>query len=180
MKKYALYARVSTHDKQTNENQIPSLISYATRNGYEYDVFQEQESSRRTLPIKNALMQKLLAGLYEGVIVVRMDRWGRSLKNLVLELDEMIKKDIKFISIHDNLDFSTAQGRLYANLLMIFSEYERSVISERTRISLARIGKTKKLGRPVGSKDKKKRRTDGYLIREHNKRVARANNTPPN
>lgn len=180
MKPYALYARVSTLDKQTNLNQLPTLIEYVNRMNYEYDIYEEQESTRKTLPIKAELMKKLRMGMYEGVIIVRLDRWGRSLKNLVLELDELIKKDIKFISINDNLNFSTAIGKFNAHLLMIFSEYERSLISERTRSALERISKTRKLGRPVGAKDKRKRKTDGYLLREYNKKIARANNSLPN
>jgi DNA invertase Pin-like site-specific DNA recombinase len=171
---------VSTLDKQTNENQVPVLIDYAKTRGWEVDVYEEMESTRRTLPVKANLLQLLRQGKYEGVIVVRMDRWGRSLKSLVLELDELFKKNIKFISIAENISFGTAQSRMHYQLLAVFCEYERAIISERTRVSLARISKTKKLGRPVGARDKKKRKTDGYLLREYNKKIARAKKGLPN
>ena len=180
-KKYALYARVSLKDdSQTTDNQIVRLKEYAQAKGWEYDIYEEQESSRKTRPIKADLLRRLRNHDYDGVIIYRLDRWARSSRELLLEIDELVKKDIDFISISDNLDFSTAQGRLHFQILSAFSEFERSLISDRTKLALARIGKTKKLGRPAGSKDKKKRKNDGYLLREYNKKIDRAKNTPPN
>ncbi|WP_185094444.1 hypothetical protein [Marivirga tractuosa] len=49
----------------------------------------------------------------------------------------------------------------------------------RTKQGLARVAETKKLGRPIGSKDTKKRKTDGYKLREAKKLLSKANNTPP-
>ena len=180
MKKYALYLRVSTTDKQTTENQKSILLDYCKQKQFEYEIFEERESTRKTRPIKAELLTKLRAGEYQGVIIYKLDRWARSSRELLLEIDELIKREIEFISVTDNLDFSTAQGRLHFQILSAFSEFERSLISERTKAALSRIGKTKKLGRPVGSKDKKKRKTDGYLLREYNKKIERAKNTPPN
>ena len=181
-KKYAIYARVSLRDdSQTTENQVVSLKEYAESKKWDFDIYEEQESSRKTRPIKAGLLHKLRNREYDGVIIYRLDRWARSSRELLLEIDELVKKDIDFISVSDNLDFSTAQGRLHFQILSAFSEFERSLISERTKLALARIGKTKKLGRPAGSKDKKKRKTDGYVLREYNKKIERiTNNTPPN
>ncbi|MDH5382513.1 MAG: recombinase family protein [Cyclobacteriaceae bacterium] len=123
---------------------------------------------------------ELRNGTYAGVLIYKLDRWARSSRELLLEIDELVKKEIDFISVSDNLDFSTAQGRLHFHILSAFSEFERSLISERTKLSLARIPKTKKLGRAVGSKDMKKRKNGGYLLREYNKKIASAKNTPPN
>ena len=172
-KKFALYVRVSTH-LQTNDSQKDVLISHAKNQGWNYDLFEEVESSRKTRPIKVNLLKALRAGEYDGVVVYKLDRWARSSTELLLEIDELNKKEIDFISISDNLDFSTASGKLHFAILSAFCEFERSIISERTKIALAR----KKaegiiLGRPVGSKDKRKRKTDGYLIREHKKREER-------
>lgn len=180
-KKYALYARVSLKDdSQTTKNQIERLVEFADSKGLEYDIYEEQESSRKTRPIKANLLQRLRNHEYDGVIIYRLDKWARSSRELLLEIDELVKKEIDFISVSDNLDFSTAQGRLHFQILGAFSEFERSLISERTKLALARIGKTKKLGRPSGSKDKKKRKPDGYLLREYNKKIERAKNPPPN
>ncbi len=182
MKKYAIYCRVSLNNgEQTNLNQEVILTEYCQTNGWDYDVYSEQESSRKTRPIKAALLEKLRQHHYDGVLIYRLDRWARSSRELLLEIDELvIKKEIDFISVSDNLDFSTAQGRLHFHILSAFSEFERSLISERTKAALQRIGKIKKLGRPAGSKDQKKRKNGGYLLREYNKKIEAAKNTPPN
>lgn len=169
MKKFALYQRVSTID-QSNENQKVRLIEYAMKQGWDYDIFEEVESSRRTRPVKQVLLQKLRNGEYAGVIVYKIDRWARSSTELILEIKELVDKNIAFISISDNLNFSSASGRLHFQILAIFAEFERSLISERTRNSLREIKRKlelegKNLGRPKGSRDKKPRRKSGYILR---------------
>lgn len=172
MKKVALYVRVSTLD-QSNENQKIRLSEYANQKGYEFDIYEEVESSRRTRPVKQELLKKLRSGEYSGVIVYKIDRWARSSTELILEIKELVDKGFSFVSISDNLDFSTAAGRLHFQILAIFAEFERSLISERTRNALQRKkaeGYVFK-GRPKGAKDLKKRKNDGYLIREEKKRL---------
>ena len=66
---------------------------------------------------------------------------------------------VKFISISENIDLSSATGRLYFHILCAFGEFERDLISERTREGM-RASK-KKAGRPKGSKDKKQRNKSG-------------------
>ena len=166
MNRFALYLRVSTLD-QTNENQKVRLIEFATQKGFEFEIFEEIESSRRTRPVKQVLLQKLRNGEYAGVIVHKIDRWARSSTELILEIKELVDKGITFISVSDNLDFSTATGRLHFHILAIFAEFERSLISERTKLALRRKKEVEgvRLGRPRGSKDKKERRKSGYILR---------------
>lgn len=172
MYKIALYCRVSTN-KQTNENQKLSLIKYAESHNWGYDLFEEVESSRKTRPVKQELMNYVRTGKYRAVVVYKLDRFARSFTELILDVNELVKKGIEFVSVSDNLDFSTATGKLHFQILSAFAEFERSLISERTKEGLARAknqGKT--LGRPVGSKDNKKRRKSGYYLREIEKRNA--------
>mgnify|MGYP001284356658 CR=1 FL=1 len=61
--KVALYNRVST-SKQTNENQKIRLIDYANSNGWDFDVFEETESSRKTRPVKQNLLMNLISIIY--------------------------------------------------------------------------------------------------------------------
>lgn len=77
MKKIALYQRVSTMN-QTVDNQKIRLIEYAERNGYSYDLYEEIESTRKTRPVKQALLAKLRNGEYDAVVVYKLDRWARS------------------------------------------------------------------------------------------------------
>ena len=168
-KKIALYVRVSTN-LQTNDNQKPRLIAYAKSKNISYDLFEETESTRKTRPVKQALLQKLRNHEYESVIVFKLDRWARSSTELILDTKELIDKGIGFISLSDNLDFTTASGKLHFQVLAAFAEFERSLISERTKEGLRRVRQTKKLGRPIGSKDRVKRPRAGYILREANKR----------
>lgn len=168
--KVALYCRVST-GKQTTDNQKIRLIQYANDNNLEFDLFEEVESTRNTRPIKQALLQKLRAKEYSQIIVFKLDRYARSSRELILEIQEITDKGIGFVSVSDNLDFTNAVGRLHFQILSAFSEFERSLISERTKEGINRAksqGKT--LGRPKGSKDTKERPKSGYMLREINKR----------
>jgi DNA invertase Pin-like site-specific DNA recombinase len=170
--KSALYCRVSTI-KQTNENQKVRLLQYGIDNNLKYDLFDEVESTRKTRPVKQDLLQKLRKGDYKEVIVYKLDRWARSSRELILEIQELLDKGVRFVSISDNLDFSTASGRLHFQILAAFAEFERSLISDRTREGLARKKKEGvTLGRPTGAKDSKPRRKSGYVIREAKKRMA--------
>lgn len=136
-----------------------------------YDLFDEVESTRKTRPIKQDLLQKLRAGQYKEVIVFKLDRWARSSRELILEIQELIDKGIRFISISDNLDFSTSSGRLHFQILAAFAEFERSLISDRTKEGLARTKQQgTQLGRPVGTKDGKPRPKSGYILQEAKKR----------
>ena len=166
MKNVALYARVSTTE-QTVENQKIRLIEYAEKNGFTYDIYEETESSRKTRPVKQALLAKLRQNQYDSVVVNKLDRCARSSTELILDTKELIDKGIGFISISDNLDFSSASGKLHFAILSAFAEFERELIRERTIEGLRRAKlQGKQAGRPKGSKDTKKRRKSGYILRE--------------
>jgi DNA invertase Pin-like site-specific DNA recombinase len=170
MSHIALYVRVSTSN-QTNDNQKIRLIEYAKKNDCTFDLFEEVESTRKTRPVKQALLQKIRQNNYHAVVVYKLDRWARSSTELILDTKEILDKGIGFISISDNLDFSSAAGKLHFQILSAFAEFERELIRERTIEGLNRAKRQgKKPGRPVGSKDTKKRRKSGYILREAQKR----------
>ncbi len=166
MNKVALYCRVSTSE-QTNENQKIRLVKYAEDNQLLFDVFEETESSRKTRPVKADLLQRLRKQEYSSVIVFKLDRWARSSSELIIDVSELVKKGIGFISVSDNLDFTTASGKLHFQILSAFAEFERELIRERTIEGLKRAkSQGKSLGRPKGSKDHKARRKSGYILRQ--------------
>jgi len=163
--KVAIYVRVSTRD-QHPENQIIQLKEHAERQGYDYDVFEEKESTRKTRPVKADLLNKLRLKEYDAVLVLKLDRWARSVSEAVNEVEELLKKGIKFISLKDALDLETSGGRFYFHILTAFAQLERDIIRERTLDGLERAkvqGKT--LGRPKGKKDGKRRKVSGYHLR---------------
>lgn len=119
-KKVALYCRVSTTGgKQTNENQKIRLEEFAKSKGWEYDIFEEQVSTRKTRPVKQSLLQKMRNGEYDSVLVFKLDRWARSSSELILDTKEILDKGVGFISVSDNLDFTTASGKLHFQILSI-------------------------------------------------------------
>jgi len=171
MKHIALYLRVSTSE-QTVENQRIRLVEFAEKNNYTFDVYEETESTRKTRPVKQALLAKLRQNQYDAVVVYKLDRWARSSTELILDTKEIIDKGIGFISISDNLDFSTAAGKLHFQILSAFAEFERELIRERTIEGLRRAKmQGKQAGRPKGSKDSKQRKKSGYVLREAKKKM---------
>jgi DNA invertase Pin-like site-specific DNA recombinase len=78
-----------------------------------------------------------------------LDRLGRSLKNLVTLLDDLQALGVSLVSLKEGLDWTTASGRLQAQLLSAIAEFERARIAERVRLGVARAkAQGRKLGRP--------------------------------
>jgi putative DNA-invertase from lambdoid prophage Rac len=83
------------------------------------------------------------------VLVWRLDRWGRSVTDLLATLQELNHLGVGFVSLTEALDLTTPTGRAMAGLLAIFAEFEREVLRERTRAGLAQARQNgKRLGRP--------------------------------
>ena len=169
--KTAIYIRTSTID-QHPENQRIELEGYAKRFELDYTLFEEQESTRKTRPIKQRVLTLLRKKEFTTLLIWKLDRWGRSISELVTDLQELTDKGIKIISLKENIDYSTASGKLFANMLSAFADYEREIIRERTLLGLQRARKEgKTLGRPKGSKDKGMRNKSGYYLRHMKKGV---------
>lgn len=152
--KVAIYARVST-EEQTVENQLIPLRVYAERMGWEYEIFEEKESTRRTRPVKAGLYLKLLQRKYDGLLIYKFDRWARSTTELVSEVQTLVNRGIAVHSYSDGVDLSTAMGKAMLTIISAFAQLERDIIRERTMAGLARaIAEGKTLGRPKGAKDK--------------------------
>ncbi|MCB9772247.1 MAG: recombinase family protein [Candidatus Omnitrophica bacterium] len=168
MKKYALYCRVSSAEQNT-ETQLVALREYCQRMGYqnarEYvdDGFSGKDQNR---PAFERLLADIRAGRVDCLICWKLDRIGRSLKHLLNLFEEFKNRGIEFVSITQNINTSTPEGQMFLQLLGVFSEYERGLIVSRTKSGLERARKQgKKLGRPFGSKDGKRRRKSGYYAR---------------
>ena len=163
--KVAIYCRVST-GRQTNENQKLILKKHAETMEWDYEMFEEKESTRKRRPIKWNLMKRLRSREFDAVCVLKLDRWGRSITELALELQELTDKGVSFISIRDNIDLTTATGKLQFHMISAFAEFERDLNLERTLDGLARArAQGKRIGRPPGSKDTYKRKRSGYWLK---------------
>ena len=167
--KIALYCRVSKRLGQTVENQIPILESWAKAQKYEYKIFTEEESTRKTRPIRERIIQALRLKEFGGVACVRLDRWLRSLSD-VMTIKELVEGGSSFFFVSQGFHFSkdnnNAMTSLQLNILSAFAEFERELIRERTFDGLERARRQGKvLGRPNGSKDTKHRKKSGYYLR---------------
>jgi len=112
------------------------------------------------------MLNDMRGGLIDGVVVYKLDRIGRSLSHLVKLFEEFNKKKIDFISVTQSINTTTPEGRMFLHILMVLSEYERELIVNRINDGLLRArAEGKRLGRPSGSKDKKRRRLSGYYNR---------------
>jgi len=160
--KVALYARVSTTE-QTTENQIIILKRVAEARGWDYTIIEETMTTRRQRPKKAALLKSLRLKEYDAVCILKLDRWARSLTELVREVEELHNIGILFISVNDNIDLSSPSGKLQFQILAAFAEFERNIISERTKEGLARKRATGWV--PHRGKDKRPRRKSGYYAR---------------
>ncbi len=173
METVALYARTST-ELQNTDNQLIVLKKFAESKGWKYDIYEEKESTRKTRPVKAALLSKLRAKEYKTCIIVSLSRWARSSIELLTELTELTGKGINFISINDNLDFNSPTGRFQVAVLSAVATLERDYNRERTLAGLHRVRMAGKiLGRPPGSKDKRPRRKSGYILKEASKRKSK-------
>lgn len=137
------YARVSTQD-QNLDSQIEEL----KRLGAER-IFLEKVSGKS---LERTELKKMFEQLRENdlVLVVRLDRLARSLKDLVFLIDEFAQRKIILQIGSLKLDFTTAEGRLYASLFGAVAQFERELIRERT---LSGLKSAREKGR-IGGKPK--------------------------
>jgi len=152
-----LYARVSLKLEQNPEGQLLELRRWALSAGHEVvGEFVDEVSSKDTRPQKELVLKKLRLGEADGVAFWSLDRWGRTMSELVLELEEFSRSGVCLISMKEGLDLSSAAGRLMANVLASMANFERDRIRERTLLGLARAkARGKKLGRPFGSRTRR-------------------------
>ena len=150
-----LYARVSTNDQQTlamqnRAMQNRAMREYAARRGWTIALQVREVNSGA---VKREAREKLLEAArrreIDLVLVWRLDRWGRSVTDLLATLQELEHLGVGFVSLTEALDLTTPAGRAMAGLLAIFAEFEREILRERTRAGLAHARESgKRLGRP--------------------------------
>lgn len=166
----AIYCRVSTSD-QDPKNQKMILERFCRDKGWKFKTFTEVESTRKYRSVKSEVLRLLRDKKFDGLLIFKLDRWARSSTELLLEIQELHDKGIIFISYSESIDLSTAIGKLQFAVISAFAEFERSMISERTKAGIARKKQIGKMIKRRG-KDKKKRKRTGYLLRALREREA--------
>jgi DNA invertase Pin-like site-specific DNA recombinase len=145
-----LYARVSTNDQQTIPLQIRALREYAVRRGWTIALqVKEVGSGASERQLREKLLESARRREIDVVLVWRLDRWGRSVTDLLATLQELEHLGVGFVSITEALDLTTPAGRAMAGLLAVFAAFEREILGERVRAGLAHAQQNgKRLGRP--------------------------------
>ena len=138
------YARISTRE-QNLDMQVIALEEAGCEKIHEEVV----SGAKADRPILNNLIDQLRPN--DILVIWKLDRLGRSLKNLVELVQQLMERNIELCSINDPIDTTNPQGRLIFNIFASLAEFERDVIRERTQagLSAARLrGRTG--GRPRG------------------------------
>jgi len=145
------YARVSTHD-QNLDLQLDALIKVGCDTQHIYtDTISGAKTERKGL--EDALSH-LRAG--DTLVVWRLDRLGRTLKQLIELINDFNAKDIGFMSIQEHIDTTTSGGKLVFHIFGALAEFEREVIKERTNAGLKAARARGRLGGRPKALDTKK------------------------
>jgi putative DNA-invertase from lambdoid prophage Rac len=146
-----LYARVSTSDQQTIPLQIRALREYATRRRWTIALqVKEVGSGASERQLRERLLDAARRREIDVVLVWRLDRWGRSVTDLLATLQELEHLGVGFVSLNEALALTTPAGRAMAALLAVFAAFEREILQERVRAGLAHARQNgKRLGLPA-------------------------------
>ncbi|WP_374028995.1 recombinase family protein [Bdellovibrio bacteriovorus] len=146
------YSRVSTtHHDQNPDIQVQELRRFCGARGWPIsdEIIDHVSGGTDQRPGLQRLFAAVELGQVDLIIVVKLDRLFRSLRHLVVTLDDFSAKGVQFVAVRDNIDYTTPAGRLMIQILGSLAEFERSLLRERTLMGLEYAkasGKT--LGRP--------------------------------
>jgi DNA invertase Pin-like site-specific DNA recombinase len=132
-KPYALYARTST-DKQDISKQVYSLKIWASDRDARHEVFADDDTSGGSFdnrPEYSRMIDRI--DDFEAVVVYKLDRMGRDTLGMLELVENLESRGVGFISITENLDRSTAMGKAFMQLMMIFAELERNHTREKVQ-----------------------------------------------
>lgn len=172
--KAAIYIRIST-EHQSLDQQRSVCLSYCERRNIEvYKIYEDvYTGTKDKRPGFNQLIEDMRSFRFDCVIVTKLDRMGRSLQHLLGLMDEFNKKNVKFIATSQNIDTSSSMGMLQMQMLGAFAEFERNLISERTKEALKH---KKNVGKRGKDKRPRKQRSDYGKKRPHTRKNYRGGN----
>lgn len=132
MKRTAIYVRVST-DEQSTDMQKEELLKLLSRRNVVPLVYEDSASgtSTKNRPQFHKLMSDIKDNKIDKVYVYKLDRFARSMCDFSNAIEILKSTNTEFISLKDNLDFSTPAGRLLVNMLGVFAQFEAEVIKQR-------------------------------------------------
>lgn len=150
-KRVAIYVRVSTSDQSTELQKQEILQFVKAREWTQFEVFEDngKTGTNGNRPALKQLLQSARERKIDLVVCWKLDRLFRSLKDLVVTLQEFQDLGVEFVSLKDNLDLTTASGRLLMQVIGAMAEFEGSLIRERVQAGLKAAKESgKRLGKP--------------------------------
>ncbi len=149
-KRAAIYYRVSTTDQDV-DGQVDELREYANHRGFEVvgEYIDKASGTARQRPELDQMLEQVRTGKVDLVLVWAFDRFARSTSHLVNTLEEFQQLGVDFISFRQQIDTSTAAGKLTFTILAGIAEFEREMIRERVKTGMAAA---KARGKHVGRK----------------------------
>ena len=144
----AIYVRVSTQDQAQHgfslDAQQEALENYAKALGYEiHKIYRDEGKSAKDLkrPQMIELLKDAEAQKFSSIFIYKLDRFSRSLKDLILTIDQLKQWNIDFVSLQDKIETASASGKLMFHIISAFAEFERNIIGDRTKFGMERKAK---------------------------------------
>jgi len=140
----AIYIRVSTEDQAKHgislDAQQEALENYAKALGHEIlEVYKDEGKSGKDIKGRHA-MTKMLADAqarkFQAIFIYKLDRFSRSLRDLIETIEKLKEWGIDFVSLQDKIETTSASGKLMFHIISAFAEFERNVTGERTKFSM--------------------------------------------
>ena len=140
----AIYVRVSTEEQVRQgislSAQEEALKNYASALGYEiFRIYKDEGKSAKDIqhrPEMVQILQDAEAKKFQAILIYKLDRFSRSLRDLIETIEKLKEWDVDFISLQDKIETTSASGKLMFHIISAFAEFERNVTGERTKFSL--------------------------------------------
>lgn len=175
----AIYIRVSTEDQVKHgislSAQEEALKNYASALGYDVmKVYKDEGKSGKNITGRPE-MQKLLEDAklrkFQAIFIYKLDRFSRSLKDLIETIEKLKEWNIDFVSLQDKIETTSASGKLMFHIISAFAEFERNVTSERTKFAMDKKARDGNIvtRAPFGYKSENKKiitSENSYLVQE--------------
>lgn len=140
----AVYVRVSTQDQAQHgislDAQEEALENYAKSQGYEiFKIYKDEGKSAKEIKTRPAMTQMLEDAelrKFQAIFIYKLDRFSRSLMDLITTIEKLKDWDIDFVSLQDKIETTSATGKLMFHIVSAFAEFERNVTAERTKFAM--------------------------------------------
>ena len=142
----AIYVRVSTEEQAQHgfslKGQEEALKNYCLALGYQiFKIYKDEGKSAKDLkhrPAMQEMLQDAEQQAFSAIFIYKLDRFSRSLKDLILTIEKLKEWQVDFVSLQDRIETASASGKLMFHIISAFAEFERNIIGERTSFGMER------------------------------------------